>query len=113
MNQKDFASSKVFYDTKHFPRGFSRSGFFSKKEADMLERSGYALQELTNGNRKPATPAEEQLLTVLRGERAPGTDIEKVWIKYLKHIRTKRVSYTTGMAFAMSEGGDFTDVETD
>ena len=113
MNQKDFASSKVFYDNKNFARGFARSGFFSKKEADLIERNGFAYQELCNGNREPSTPTEEQFLKVMQGELPAETEHEKVWLKYLKHIGTKRVAYTTGMAFAMADSSDTPDLDTD
>ncbi len=113
MNQKDFASSKVFYDNKNFPRGFARSGIFAKKEADLIERNGFAYQELTNGNREPSTDAETRFVKVMKGEEPIQTEHEKVWLKYLKHIGTRRVAYTTGMAFAMSDMSDSTDLDTD
>lgn len=113
MSQTDFASSRVFFDRKHFPRGFSRSGLFSRKEAELLERHGFAFQELANGTREASTAAEKAFMSMVRGERAAETDHEKAWSKYVHHTTNRRISYTTGMAFAMSEGSDFTDVDVD
>ncbi len=41
------------FDNKHYPRGFSRHGDFTIKEAQLLERFGYAFNELDSGK----TPA--------------------------------------------------------
>jgi uncharacterized protein YifE (UPF0438 family) len=113
MSQSDFASSKLFFDTKNFPRGISRSGLFSKKEAEILERHGFAMQELANGNREPVSAAEKAFVSMVAGERMAESEIEKVWSKYKSHTTNRRVSYTTGMAFSMSEGSDFSDIDAD
>ncbi len=113
MGQTDFASSKPFFDTKHFPRGISRSGLFSRKEAELLERHGHAMQELANGNRQPVGAAEQAFVSMVNGERQAQSDLEKVWSKYKSHTTNRRVSYTTGMAFSMSESGDFSEIDAD
>ncbi|MBK8973975.1 MAG: DUF413 domain-containing protein [Hahellaceae bacterium] len=113
MSQSDFASSKLFFDNKHFPRGFSRSGLFSKKEAEILERHGFAMQELANGNRAPVGAAEKAFVQMIAGERTAETEFEKAWSKYKYHTTNRRVSYTTGMAFSMSDSGDYSDADVD
>lgn len=83
-----FTTNNRFFDNKHYPRGFSRHGDFTIKEAQLLERFGYAFNELDAGKRQPATEEERLFVAVCRGEREPVTDQEKVWSKYL--VRTRR-----------------------
>ncbi|AIN20075.1 hypothetical protein DJ57_3543 [Yersinia rochesterensis] len=45
-----FITTNRFFDNKHYPRGFSRHGDFTIKEAQLLERHGYAFNELTSVN---------------------------------------------------------------
>lgn len=113
MVQKDFASSRIFFDNKHFPRGFSRSGIFSRKEAGLLERHGNAMKELGEGKREPASDVERRFVKMAQGECEPQTEFEKTWAKYLKQIGTRRVAYTTGMAVTMSDSSDTADFDTD
>ena len=67
---ESFTTTNRFFDNKHYPRGFSRHGDFTIKEAQMLERYGFAFNELDLGKREPVT------------------DAEKVWNKYI--VRTRR-----------------------
>lgn len=113
MDQKDFASSKVFYDNKHFPRGFSRSGIFSKGEASVLERCGFAMKDLVSGVREPCSEVERRFLQVASGELAAENEYEKAWIKYARHVKTKRVFYTAGMTPAVSSAGDTSELDSD
>ena len=43
---ESFTTTNRFFDNKHYPRGFSRHGDFTIKEAQLLERHGYAFNEL-------------------------------------------------------------------
>lgn len=52
---ESFSTTNRFFDNKSYPRGFSRHGDFTIKEAQMLERYGYALNELDLGKRQPVT----------------------------------------------------------
>ncbi|WP_035476914.1 DUF413 domain-containing protein [Aliagarivorans taiwanensis] len=79
-----FIAKRRFYDDKHFRRGFSRSGAFTIKEADILERSGYAFKELDEAQRDPIDEIEQIFISVCRGEREPSSTEEKVWLKYKK-----------------------------
>ena len=85
---ESFTTTSRFFDNKHYPRGFSRHGDFTIKEAQMLERYGFAFNELDLGKREPATDEEKLFLEVCRGTREPVTDAEKVWNKYI--LRTRR-----------------------
>jgi len=113
MSQKDFASSKFFYDTKNYPHGFHRSGIYSRREAEILERHGYALKDLASGAREPATPAEKQFVLVANGEQPASTEIEKAWQKYYRAVTTRRVIYTAGATSMDSEGGESADFDVD
>jgi uncharacterized protein len=113
MSQKDFASSKIYYDTKHYPRGFHRSGIYSRREAELLERHGYAMKELASGARQPATPAEQQFVQVCKGEMESQTELEKAWLKYYRAVTTRRVIYTAGATSMDSEGGESADFDMD
>lgn len=39
---ESFTTTNRYFDNKHYPRGFSRHGDFTIKEAQLLERHGYA-----------------------------------------------------------------------
>lgn len=83
-----FTTNNRFFDNKHYPRGFSRHGDFTIKEAQLLERFGHAFNELDAGTRHPVTEEEQLFVAVCQGEREPVTEQEKVWSKYL--VRTRR-----------------------
>mgnify|MGYP000343693040 CR=1 FL=1 len=70
---ESFTTTNRFFDNKHYPRGFSRHGDFTIKEAQLLERHGYAFNELELGKREPVTDDEKQFVSVCRGEREPVT----------------------------------------
>ena len=113
MSPTDFASNKIFYDNKHYPHDFHRSGIYSRREAELLERHGYALKDLASGLRAPATPAEEQFVKVTKGEAPATTEIEKAWLKYYRAVTTRRVVYTAGATSMDSEGGESADFDAD
>lgn len=41
---ESFTTTNRYFDNKHYPRGFSRHGDFTIKEAQLLERHGLCLQ---------------------------------------------------------------------
>ena len=59
---------------------------FSKDELDILERYGTAFQRLTNGERAPATAAQEQFVDVAHEKRPAESVYERVWRKYLMRL---------------------------
>ncbi|ANI29696.1 hypothetical protein PL78_07625 [Yersinia entomophaga] len=89
-----FITTNRFFDNKHYPRGFSRHGDFTIKEAQLLERHGYAFNELDLGKREPANEEEQLFVAVCRGEREPVSDAEKVWSKYITRIRRPKRFHT-------------------
>lgn len=60
----------------------------------MLERFGYAFNELDSGKRQPATEEEQLFVAVCRGEREAATEQEKVWAKYLARTRRPKKFHT-------------------
>lgn len=65
---ESFSTNHRFFDNKHYPRGFSRHGDFTIKEAQVLERFGYAFNELDLGTREPQTEEEQLFVAVCRGD---------------------------------------------
>lgn len=91
---ESFITANRFFDNKHYPRGFSRHGDFTIKEAQLLERHGSAFSELDAGKRQPVTEEETLFVATCRGEREPATDCEKVWMKYVTRTRRPRRFHT-------------------
>lgn len=91
---ESFTTTNRFFDNKFYPRGFSRHGDFTIKEAQLLERYGFAFNELDLGKREPVTPEETQFVDVCRGQRAPTTEAERVWSKYTARIKRPRRFHT-------------------
>ena len=84
-----FLSDKRFYDEKHFPNFFHRSGDFTIKEADILTITGYVMTQLHQGTMKPTRPEHKRFLAVIKGTRSPESLEEKVYLKYLQLIEEK------------------------
>lgn len=95
---ESFTTTNRFFDNKNYPRGFSRHGDFTIKEAQLLERHGYAFNELELGKREPVTDDEKQFVSVCRGEREPATEAERVWIKYMARIKRPKRFHTLSAA---------------
>ena len=92
---ESFTTTNRFFDNKNYPRGFSRHGDFTIKEAQLLERHGYAFNEL-----------EKQFVSVCRGEREPVTEAERVWIKYMARIKRPKRFHTLSGGKPQMEGAD-------
>lgn len=107
-----FTTTSRFFDNKHYPRGFSRHGDFTIKEAQLLERFGYAFNELDTGKRQPATEEEQLFVAVCHGEREPITEQEKVWAKYLARTRRPKKFHTLSGGKPQADAvEDYTDSE--
>jgi len=76
-----------FYDDFHFPRGFSRSGYFSKMQADVLSTYGRRLCALWKEEEKAETPAEIEFVNFCKGQKEATSDYEKAWRSYLDAIK--------------------------
>lgn len=94
MLDQSLVSGKSFRDDKNFPHGFSRSGNFSRNESDLLTRGGSTASALVEGKLDATSPAQAQLLSVCRGERDAETEFERVWLKYVDAVGSKRCVFS-------------------
>ncbi len=79
-----FISHKRFYDDANFPKGFKRSGDFTSREAELLELHGHAMKNLAEGKTLPSSADEAQFVEVIKGNIAPSSLLEQIWLKYRK-----------------------------
>ncbi|RXJ74449.1 hypothetical protein CS022_02285 [Veronia nyctiphanis] len=86
-------SGQKFFDDRHFPKGFTRSGCFTIKEAQLLESCGRTMKALFEGVQEPANEDEQKFIDEVNGRRAAESDYGKCWLKYLKEINHKHVRY--------------------
>lgn len=94
---ESFSVTRRFFDDKNYPRGFSRHGDYTIRESQTLEQFGQACLALESGERKPKTAEEKQFVAVIKGEQAPETFLEKVWVKYRTLTsKTKRIYTLSG-----------------
>lgn len=76
----------AYTDYKNYPHGFRRSGDYSIKEAERIEKFGHLLQQLASAQKKPTNAQEKSYVAQLSG-KAEVTDPEvAAWIKYQKKI---------------------------
>lgn len=108
---ESFITNQRFFDNRNFPRGFSRQGDFTIKEAQLLERLGHAFDELISGKRQPVTEEEKVFVTVFNEGKIPTTENEKVWAKYLSKITKPKRFHTLsgGKPTIIDSLDDFTD----
>jgi uncharacterized protein len=107
---ESFVSQQRFFDNKNYPRGFSRHGDFTIKEALILEKHGYAFKDLDAETRNPSTAEERSFVAVCKGKKEPSTDFEKTWLKYLSRInKPKRFHTLSGGKPQVDVSDDFVD----
>ncbi|OCG72055.1 hypothetical protein A9G43_03125 [Gilliamella sp. Occ3-1] len=107
---ESFVNQQRFFDNKNYPRGFSRHGDFTIKEALILEKYGCAFKDLDAEVRKPITAEEKSFVDVCKGKKEPSTDFEKTWLKYLSRInKPKRFHTLSGGKPQVDTIDDFVD----
>ena len=85
-----------YYDDMHFPRGFPRSGYFTKRQAEILTSYGRHLRELWTEEIVPGNDVEKNFVAVCQGSKAAESEIEKAWVAYLNAIKqTTSTLYTS------------------
>jgi uncharacterized protein YifE (UPF0438 family) len=94
-----------YYDDMHFPYGFARSGYFTKKQAEILTSYGRHLRELWTEEILPKNKVEKNFVTVCQGKLAAVSEIEKTWLAYLSAI--KQVTCTLNTSY-WHDMNDFT-----
>lgn len=93
-----------FYDSANFPHGFSRSGLFTIKEAEVLETYGRTLKALSDGVEKPSDDDETQFINEITEQTSAQSTFTKVWKKYLTRTNTKvRLLTLTGNSRSNNE----------
>ncbi|MBY6018980.1 DUF413 domain-containing protein [Ferrimonas balearica] len=103
---QSFSSEQKFFDNRHFPRGFRRSGTFTINEADLLERHGQAMQALSNGSRAPLSEDEQHFVEFVQGKVEGCTPLERLWAKYLKASQGKRLITISGSPRGTNDDSD-------
>ncbi len=86
-----FESEKPFNDFQHFARGVRRSGDFTIRESELLEKCGSAMMELYKGVRKPKDKTEKVFLEQLNGNEVITDPNAKIFSKYLKVIAPRHL----------------------
>jgi uncharacterized protein YifE (UPF0438 family) len=77
-----FIITDQFYDDAHFPRGFSKSGDFTIKEAELLTSLGRRLLKLEQEVCLPENKTEKQFVQMCKEQSEGQTQIELLWQKY-------------------------------
>lgn len=85
-----FISDRKFWAKDKFPKGIHRSGHFSREQAAMLERHGFAYQGLANGSVMPMTDEERRFVSVFQDGVQAISVHEKLWALYLKVTNPKK-----------------------
>ncbi len=85
-----FQATGHFYDDEHFPYGFSRSGYFTRSQVELLERFGQCLKQLDEGLAHPANDEQQKFVAVCRGESSPSSVLEQTWLRYKQSLPGKR-----------------------
>ncbi|GAA5218766.1 DUF413 domain-containing protein [Corallincola platygyrae] len=106
MATKSFLAEKRFFDDKNYPRGFGRSGDFTKQEAMLLETHGRAFKAIYEGERAPATEEETAFLETFQKDTAPSTIEQKVWDKYIRRTSKRRVFTLFGSSKQSADESD-------
>lgn len=109
---ESYTTTIRFFDNKYYPRGFSRHGDFTIKEARLLENHGHAFNDLNLGKREPANEEEKHFVAVCRGECEPVTVAERAWSKYMARIKRPRRFHTLSGGKPQMDGSeDYSDSE--
>jgi uncharacterized protein YifE (UPF0438 family) len=86
-----FESEKPFNDFQHFARGIRRSGDFTIRESEILEKCGSAMMDLYNGVREPADEAEKVFVEQIKSDEVITDQKTKIFKKYLTVIKPRHL----------------------
>jgi uncharacterized protein YifE (UPF0438 family) len=110
IQTKSFDTAKKFFDDANFPRGFHRSGDFTRQQADILENMGDALKALHEGTRGAQTDEETRFVEFCRDKLEPLNAVERAWASYCKALARKQIYFT---ASSSASEADYENAETD
>ncbi|MGX5175154.1 DUF413 domain-containing protein [Aliikangiella sp. IMCC44653] len=87
MKNRNYWSNQLFKDSKKLPYGFARSGVFTQRESQLLERHGCLLKALVE--EKVFNPNETDLAIAkaIREGRFEFNELTQVWHKYITYNR--------------------------
>ena len=85
-----FISNLKFYGDDYFPYGLGRCGEFTLSQVALLEVHGRAYEGLHLGTREPSCDEEREFIAVCRGERAPETEHERVWMLFQEKVNSSK-----------------------
>ena len=105
-------SNQKFFDDKHFPRGFARSGYFTIKEAQLLESCGRTMKALFEGSSAPQDEEQQKFVDEILGRRAVESGYAQCWLKYLQKINHKHVVYNL-CSTSRATSDDLSEAEAD
>lgn len=94
-----FISDRKFWAKQYFPKGIHRSGHFTREQAAMLERHGWAYEALASGKVVAMTAEEQHFVAVFQQGAKAATKHEKLWQRYLDVTNVKLPP-----AFSLSAG---------
>lgn len=78
--------STTFTDFKNYPHGFRRSGHFSIKDSDRIEKYGTQFQQWLSGASKPSSAEENAIYNQLTGQAETTAPEVLAWQKYQAKI---------------------------
>jgi uncharacterized protein YifE (UPF0438 family) len=87
---RELLVNRMFSDTKNYPYGFSRSGYFSISESKALSEYGCLIAALVDGQIEFQNIEDDGLLAAAFGKKEPEGLAEKAWVKYQKQINRYR-----------------------
>ncbi|MGL4734976.1 MAG: DUF413 domain-containing protein [Enterovibrio sp.] len=103
-------SGQKFFDDKHFPKGFARSGYFTIKEAQLLESCGRTMKALYEETMQPQNEEQQRFVDETKGRRAIESSHALCWFKYLEKINHKHTVYNLCSTSRVA-GEEYTEAE--
>lgn len=103
IQAKSFNSTKKFFDDVNFPRGFHRSGDFTRDQAQILETMGVSLKGLFDGSIQPVTDEEQRFVEFSQQKLAPTNAVERTWATYVNSMARKQIYFTASSPATESE----------
>lgn len=104
MKSREYYLGRPFNDKLNYPYGLSRSGDYSIRECDILNRCGSLFQALMKNEVQNPDPVDEHLLAVVNGQAEVTTPEEKAWMKYLEKTERLRAVPSMLVSFGKNSG---------
>lgn len=105
--------SRIYNDFKNYPYGFRRSGDFSIKESEALEKYGLWFDALDKGLIEAEDDEDRRTIAVLKGIEAPESPAETAWVKYIKRINRPKMGSVYGTSKIQADDDSADPLEDD